>query len=180
MLNRKLVIRAALAMVAGLGIASSSWGTTTVSSPSITVSTNVIQKCTISTPGTFVFPNYDPFSTTVDTQTGTLTITCTKGSTLVTVGMTLGLKPAQTTNGARAMEIGTTANYLGYDIFQPSVAGTSGTCTTTSWTTSATVAGSGSFGLGAPLTFNICGSIQAGQDAVVGAYQDTVQAQVNF
>jgi len=179
MLNRKLAISAALAMVAGLGIASSSWAGQATSD--ITVSTNVIQKCTISAPATFIFTDYDPFSGSADTQTGTINVTCSRGSTGVNVGITLGSNPgAASTYGARAMKNGT-SNYLGYDIFQPSAAGSGGTCGgTTSWDTTATVLGSGTFGVSAPLAFNMCGSIAPGQDVVQGAYSDIVQAQVNF
>jgi spore coat protein U-like protein len=61
MLNRKSVIRAALATVAGLGIATSSWAAETATS-SVTVSATVPQICTIST-SNVAFGTYDPVTT---------------------------------------------------------------------------------------------------------------------
>jgi spore coat protein U-like protein len=182
MLFRKSVMSAALAAVAGLGIATSSWGATTTGT-NLNVQTTVVQKCTIGTTP-IDFGNYDPItypsgSPLAKTGTGSISVTCTQGATSVVVGITLGQNAAATAFGARALHNGT--NMLGYDIFQPSAAGPGGTCAgTTSWTPAATVATSGSLGILSPLSFNVCGSIAGGQDVSQGVYTDIVSAQVTF
>jgi spore coat protein U domain-containing protein, fimbrial subunit CupE1/2/3/6 len=139
------------------------------------VTGNVIANCTISTTGiTF---SYDPVAanaTANATANGTVTLACTKGSA-PSIGLSLGansvaaggLSPAAT----RAMQLGATANYLGYDIYWPG--------TTTSWTTAQPFVPPAPTSKN-PRSFNMDGAAIGGQDVAVGTYTDTVTATVNF
>ena len=103
-------------------------------------------------------------------ETGTVTIACTKGSA-PSIGLNNGLYAGLGPTGPRAMRLGATANYLGYDIFWPG--------TNTSWTTAAPYIPSAPLSKAAR-TFNMDGAAAAGQDVAVGSYTDTVTATVNF
>jgi spore coat protein U-like protein len=182
---RKLVLvtRAALAMVAGLGIATSSWGAPPATNP-LAVSASVSQVCTITTTAV-AFAAYDPVvanaSAALAAQ-GTVVVTCTSGSsTAVTIGLNTG---ANNSGSIRRMKDG--ANYLTYELYQPSATTPSATCPgTIVWTTTAgagllTPSGT-TWGATSPQTFNVCGVVPGGQNAVVGTgYADTVLASVNF
>lgn len=189
MSNRKLVIRAALAMVAGLGIASSSWAGTQTSN--ITVTTHVIDSCTITTSTQLAFPAYDPLSGSPQTGNGAVSVTCTKGSNGVTLGVDNGANygSAAGYGTKRSMAGATGGDHLAYDLFQPDVVGGSGVATATAFGT----AGPGLFAIPAAsftsglsgVTVNVFGSIPASQD-VTGqsgtgnVYTDTVTATVTF
>jgi spore coat protein U-like protein len=188
MSNRKLVIRAALAMVAGLGIASSSWAATT---STVTVTTHVIDSCTITTSSNLAFAAYDPLSVSPLTGNGAVSVTCTKGANGVTLGVDNGANyssaAAYLTKRSMAGAVG--GDFLAYDLFQPDVAGNSGVTTGTAFGTS----GPGLFAIPSTsftsglsgVTVKIFGSIPASQD-VTGqsgtgnVYTDTVTATVSF
>jgi spore coat protein U-like protein len=138
---------------------------------SFTVTGTVTANCTISTTG--ISFTYDPVAANASsnaTATGTVTIACSKGSA-PSIGLDNGLYPGLASAGARAMRLGATANYLGYDIYWPG--------TTTLWTTAAPYVPSAPPSKAAR-TFNMDGAAIAGQDVAVGSYTDTVTATVNF
>ncbi len=184
---RKLAIRAALAMAAGLGISSSTWAATATSN--VTVSATVPQTCTVTTTNV-AFGTYDPVTTnstggvdltTTGTPNGSVSVTCTKSSTGVTIDLGVGgnyLSPN------RQMISG--ANLLQYQLYQASGTTPAAACPGT------TIWGSGVTGgsLLSPTTpnwtastarvFNICGFIAKGQDVPPGSYTDTVVATVTY
>lgn len=190
---RKLAIRAALAMLAGLGIATSSWGGTGTSN--LTVSASVTQVCTISTTAV-AFGAYDPFGANAaggadKTAQGAVNLTCTKGSgspTAVTIALAAGTNAAGNTGTAattRALKDSATANYLDYELYQPNGTTPAATCTFTGtvWNDStnllATTGTTWGVVAGAQI-FKVCGVVPKGQDPVQGTYADTVVATVNF
>ena len=136
-----------------------------------TVTGNVVANCTISTTG--INFTYDPVAANASSNalaTGTVTIACTKGSS-PSIGLDNGLYAGLGSAGARAMRLGATANYLGYNIYWPG--------TTTQWTNAAPFVPSAPVSKAAR-TFNMDGAAIAGQDVAVGSYTDTVTATVNF
>src|SRR5467141_1328117 len=138
---------------------------------SFTVTGTVTANCTIGAAG--ISFTYDPVAANASSNalaTGTVTIACTKGSA-PSIGLDNGLHPGAASAGPRAMRLGATANYLGYDIYWPG--------TTTSWTTANPYIPSAPPSKAAR-TFNMDTVIFGAQDVTTGTYTDTVTATVNF
>jgi spore coat protein U-like protein len=139
----------------------------------LTVTASVAKDCTLSS-ATLAFGSYDPVvanrTANLD-QTGTITVTCTKNSSGVTLGFGPSANaPAACTTPARCMASG--SDFLQYQIY-------SDTARTAAWTTPITETVTG--GTTTPTQVTIYGRIPAAQDAAVGtAYIDTVVATVNF
>jgi spore coat protein U-like protein len=147
----------------------------------LAVSASVAANCTIST-GAVAFGPYDPVVTNASTAlpgTGSVSIACTKGSAPA-ITLALGLNAVGAQRNMKIVGGGT--DVLGYQLFQPPD-NTPGTACpgTTVWDTSV----GGTFTPTAPAskasrTYNVCGTVAAGQDVSVGTYNDTVVATVNF
>lgn len=149
----------------------------------LSVTASVSANCTIST-SAVAFGPYDPVVANAATAlngNGSVSIACTKGSA---PSITLGLG-SNAVGSQRNMKItGGGADVLGYQLYQPpnNTAGTA--CTfpgATVWDTSV----GGTFTPTSPAnknsrTYNVCGTVSAGQDVNVGSYSDTVVATVNF
>ena len=160
------VVLVAAAMVWGGDVLAGTASTT------FAVNGSVIANCTISATG--ISFTYDPVvanATTNATATGTITLACTKGSA-PSIALDSGLYAGLASAGPRAMRLGATTNYLGYDIYQPGT-------TNTSWTTAAPYIPSAPTSKAAR-NFTMNGAAIGGQDVTVGSYTDTVTATVNF
>lgn len=154
-----------------------------VGTGTFTAQTQVNANCTLST-SAVAFGSYDPIGAnqTADLNSiGTITIACVKGSA-PTIGLDLGGNASGTT---RRMQNTTVAgNFLQYELYLPSGTAPNAACSfpgTTVWGTS----GGNLFDPGAApsknaRTYNVCGTIPAGLNPVIGNYQDTVVATVNF
>ena len=150
-------------------------------STNLAVSASIANNCSIAT-SAVAFGAYDPIVTHATTPldgTGTVSITCTKGSP-TTVGLGLGSNASGTT---RRM-VGAATDFITYEAYQPPD-NTPGTACSY---TAPTVWGAAGAGLFTPAvapskaarTYNVCGRVAAGQDLPAGAYTDTVLATVNF
>jgi spore coat protein U-like protein len=145
-------------------------------STTLGVSAAVANNCTITTGGVS-FGTYDPLSATDTDSTGSVTITCTKGTT-ATVALDTG---ANASGAVRRMNDGS-GNYLTYELYHPAnVTPGAGAAYTTVWGTSgANLFSPAAAPSKAGRTFTVSGRITAGQDVAAGGFSDTVQATVNF
>lgn len=149
----------------------------------LTVSASVAANCTISTTAV-AFGAYDPVvanAATVLNGNGSVSIACTKGSA-PNITLDLGLNAV---GAQRNMKItGGGTDVLQYQLYQPPSTAPNAACTfpgSTVWGTSVAQ----TFTPTAPAnknarSYNVCGTVAAGQDVSVGSYQDTVVAAVNF
>lgn len=163
--------------------ASGAWAAGTAST-FIPVTVKVSEACTITVTSALAFASYDPIgvnATAALNSTGQISVSCTKGSKSLAIGMDAG---THATGDQRKMQGSVAANTLNYSISQPpsNVPGTA--CTFPGlkpWTNT----GAGMLTLSEATTksarlYNVCGSIPGGQDATAEAYTDTVSATVNF
>lgn len=177
----KMIVRVcavtALSLISGSVFASTATAT-------LAVSASISQNCSISTTP-LAFGAYDPVVTNASTplnQNGSVTVACTKGASGLTVGMDNGLHVSGT---QRQMLGGTSANDLQYNLFQPPN-NTPGTACTYPGSTAWSTTGGGLLTLSSPAskagrTYNVCGTIPAGQDVSVdSSYTDSVTATINF
>lgn len=130
------------------------------------VTATVVGSCQWITPLTMAFPNYDPFAVAATTQTTAVNFKCVK---LTAAGDTYKVWFSKTSG---TMANG--ANTLAYTLTD----GTSNPLPTTSGT-AVTVAGVAGIA-GAGYSFTVKGSIAPSQDVPVGAYQDTVVANIQY
>lgn len=136
------------------------------STATINVSANVIGSCKWTTPLTFDFGNYDPFTTTDLTKTGvTISFKCVKATAAGDVYKVSFTKSSgNLANGA---------NNLPYFLYK-------GGTTTALPATGAGDTVSGTAGIGGGYTYTIDGKVTASQDVPVGTYSDTVTAQIEY
>lgn len=154
-----------------IGLAGSAWAQGS-NNANLTVKTNIVSSCTISTTAV-VFTDYNPLSASPNDANGSVVITCTQGS-VTPIGLGLGANNPGGTSTARRMTNGT--NFLPYELYKDAgrasgeVWGNSGTARLTPAAAPSTGARS----------FGVFGRIPVGQDQPVGNYSDTVVATVNF
>jgi spore coat protein U-like protein len=169
-----------------LGLASFLWGGTAayagVGTSSFTAQASVNTNCTILTTPV-AFGGYDPIGahrTANLDATGAITVACVKG-TAPTIALGLGSNPS---GSVRRMKDVPSGDFLSYELYQPP-SNTPGTPCSFPGTTVWGTAGANLFsatsapGKGAR-TYNVCGSVSAGQNPSIGTYSDTVIATVNF
>jgi spore coat protein U-like protein len=150
----------------------------------LTANTQVDTNCNVSTTA-LVFGVYDPIlgnkTLPLNTSSGKVTITCVK-DTQPTIALSFG---SFLSGGKRHMRHGTNlSEFLPYELYQPSTTAPGGLCVfpgTVAWGT-----------VGAEIftpppapnknsrSFNVCGTVPAGQNVEVGTYSDTVTATVTF
>ncbi|MGD9765286.1 MAG: spore coat U domain-containing protein [Candidatus Binatia bacterium] len=169
-MNRKVthyLAAGALSLVASVASADSQ-------SANLGVSASVSNNCTISTVAV-AFGPYDPIvtnkTTPLDDSTGTVTITCTQGTT-ATIALDEGANNASATGTTRALTDGS-SNYLNYELYQDS-------SHTTVWNDTTNLLEPPAAPSSAARNFTVYGRIPAGQDVPEGTYNDTVVATVNF
>lgn len=145
----------------------------------LAITATVAATCDISTTAV-AFGNYDPTAVTASNSSGTVTLTCVKGS-LPVVSLDLGSNPA----GAVRNMKGAGTDVLSYQLYQPA----NNTVGTSCAGTETVVWGDGINGSQFNATaatstlgrsYNICGRISAGQNVGADSYSDTVTAKVDF
>jgi spore coat protein U-like protein len=163
------IVNIALVLIAlALSSQTPAWAQTATAN--LSISATVAGNCTIAT-STVAFGSYDPVGTHAVTpldSTGSVTVTCTKGSgTRIDLGL-----GANSSGSTRRMQGPT--DLLTYELYQDSGR-------TTIWSSGA---GSGLAISTAPSitprSFTVYGRVPAAQNVGAGAYTDTVLATVNF
>lgn len=147
------------------------------------VSATIAGACTV-VANPLAFSVYDPTASTATSVQSTAVITCTTGAG---ASLAMGMGGNSTGSGAtaqRRMRVGTSANYLSYNIFQPVTALEGAACgTSTAWGNG--TAGGATLPIGvasspASRTYAICGQIPALQPSAIGSYVDTVLVTANL
>ncbi|MGA8050162.1 MAG: spore coat U domain-containing protein [Burkholderiales bacterium] len=153
-----------------------------VGTSTLTARTQVNTNCTIATTAV-AFGGYDPIGankTSNLNSSGVITIACVKGTT-PTIGLGLG---SNATGSTRRMRNTASANFLQYELYMPSTTVPNAPCTfpgTTVWgNAGANLFNAGSAPSKNARSYNVCGTVPAGLNPVIGIYQDTVVATVNF
>ncbi|MDB9308651.1 spore coat U domain-containing protein [Aphanizomenon sp. CS-733/32] len=142
----------------------------------LTVSSNVVNNCTIST-SSINFGNYDPISDNASSDligTGSVTVTCTSGAS-ATITLDAGANPANGSTNAlplRRLSNGTTGYLNYYVVFQSGIS-------VAYWGNTADT-GVSHTGTGSASELNPIGTIPSGQNVPAGSYADTVVATVTF
>lgn len=138
------------------------------------VSATVSASCTIST-AAVAFGTYDPVVTNATSAldaTGTVTTTCTNGSS-VTILLGQGANAdSGSTDAAPARRMISGTDYLNYQLY-------SDTARTVVWGNDATT-DVAETGTGTAVSTTVYGSVPAGQNVPAGSYTDTVVATVSF
>jgi spore coat protein U-like protein len=168
---RNLLASAVLVAVAAMG-GTAAAGTAT---SNLAVSASVAANCTIdASAGTVAFGAYDPIVTnkTTDlTASGSVSTTCTKGSTAtLTLGEGTNKDSTSTASAPVRRMLAGTSNYLSYQLYSDS-----GHTAVFENTTGITVTGTG-----AAVSTPVYGVVTAGQNVPAGSYADTVVATVSF
>jgi spore coat protein U-like protein len=132
------------------------------------VTATVVGSCQWITPLTMAFPNYDPFAGAATTQTTNVNFKCVKLTVAGDVYKVWFSKTAgNMVNGA---------NNLAYTLTD----GSNNPLPTTAGTAAAPNAGGVPGVAGVGYTYTVKGSIAPSQDVPVGAYQDTVVANIQY
>lgn len=176
---RNIFIKYFLMIVALLSFSNSYAGS---ANANLAVSATVSANCTITT-SPLAFGTYDPVGANVTTAlngTGSVSVACTKGATGLSVGMGNGANFSST----RRMSAGG-GNVLGYGLYRPPNSTPGTACTFPATQAWGTTIGTNTLALTSPTsktarTYNVCGTIPAGQDVAAGSYTDTVVATINF
>ena len=142
------------------------------------VTATVNANCTL-TSTNVAFGVYDPLGSTNIQATGTLTLTCVKGTAPTSIDLNLGLNASGST---RQMKATSSADVIPYELYKPVSNAAGAACAYTAvWGTGAAnglvpVAAPSK----APRIYNVCGQTTQGQDVSADSYSDTIQATVNF
>lgn len=167
-----------LACIVLLGASFNLWAVTGTSSLTATASVNT--NCSVAT-ASVAFSTYDPIVANVTAPlnaTGSITVTCVKGSAPV---IALGL--GNNANGSTRRMTDGASHYLVYELYQPPGTTPGIPCSfpgTTVWGTGTSALSAGAATNKNPRIYYVCGTVAAGQNPSVGTYSDTVVATVTF
>jgi spore coat protein U-like protein len=181
-MRREGMRRAALGLVLAAAIVASAKASAATATANLVVTATVSANCVISTTP-LAFGSYDPVVANALTNldaTGTVTVACTKGTTGLSIGMGNG---NNFSGGTRRMSGG--GDFLSYSIFRPPNNTPGTACSFPGSLAWGATIGTNTLALTnspskAGRTYNVCGTITAGQDVTVASYSDTVVATINF
>lgn len=150
----------------------------------LTAQATINTNCTVATTPV-AFGAYDPIVankvSVLNNGSGTVSVACVKGSA-PTIALSLGLNAS---GASRRMQHATTlTEFLTYELYQPPSTTPSTPCSFPG----ATVWGTAGANLFSPSaapdknsrSFNVCGTVSAGQNVEVGSFSDTVVATITF
>jgi spore coat protein U-like protein len=175
----RLALRLASIVLASAPALASPPGTGT-----LTAQASVNTNCTITTTPV-AFGAYDPIvantTTPLDNGAGAISVACVKGSA-PSIALDLGLHASGTT---RRMQHATTpTEFLAYELYQPPNTSPGTACSfpgSTVWgSTGTSLFAPAAASTKAARTFQVCGTVAAGQNVEVGTFSDTVVATVTF
>lgn len=170
--SRAALLSLALAGMTGAGMAQAATDSTTFK-VKLTVTESCVIGATAPTDVTFANQARTTAAISLD-ATGTLNVNCTNG-TAYTIGLNGGINTTGTiaapVAGNRRMKHSTTANYVGYELYQ-------NTGRTTFWgnTTGSWLAG---VGTGVSVAVPVYGRVVSA-NVIAGAYEDTVTATITY
>lgn len=174
--------RTRLALAAACLLAAASPHAGVYTGATLGATTTITPHCTVAT-SAVSFGQYDPVvanRTAKLDASGTVTIRCVR-ATAPSIALGLGLHAAGST---RRMQGPGPSDFLSYELYHPSNINPNAACPPSG----TVVWGAGGASLFSPTaagnfnarTYNVCGTVFAGQDPVIGSYSDTVTATVNF
>ena len=142
----------------------------------LTVHADIASECIIAAPSAFNFGAYSPIlanNTAAKDSTGTVSVTCTSGSTSPKIMLGEGLYPFSAAPTTPLRQMASATNRLAYFLYLDAGRTTAWGNTDGTHRLVATVDGT-------PSVETIYGRIPAGQNLPVGAYSDTVVVTVTF
>jgi spore coat protein U-like protein len=147
-------------------------------SDTLQVTANVPGHCSIEGKQDIAFGAYQPTTTNVSTPldtTGSITLRCAKG-TIATINIQQGGNAATGSTCAaparRMQNASVTTEYLNYDLYRDGGHATKWGCDSVQTFTSPSAS--------VDHTVDVYGRVPAGQDAMIGNYQDQVTVDVTF
>lgn len=129
------------------------------------------------------FGKYDPTDSNARYATGTLALTCTKGTAPTTIRLDYGKNANGGTTRTMMSTSASVADKLIYELYKPAADNSCSVSNTTIWgdTVNDGLSITGiTAGITAPVVYNVCGKIAAGQDVAPSTYSDVVTAYVDF
>lgn len=162
-----------------LGLLACAGGAFAGSSPqtgSFQVTASVAKSCQVAATTNIAFGAYDPLSTTDKDASGSVTVKCSQGVTNIVVTLDQGANPAVGSTAAAPMrQMASGADRLAYQIYSDA------TRSSVWGNTAATgVSIAGPTAAATPDVLTTYGRINAGVDAAVGSYTDTVGVTATF
>jgi len=168
----------ALAALAAFALTSNSHAASAGANLSVTAI--VLPGCVVTTTPV-VFGPYDPFAAADTNGVGTVVVACATGTVTTSIEMGDGQNFSA---GSRRMQSLVPGSFLNYGLYQPTTSLPLAPCVFPSvlpWGALGNALGGLTAALSIlPRTFNVCGTIPAGQTVGIGSYSDTVAVTVNF
>jgi spore coat protein U domain-containing protein, fimbrial subunit CupE1/2/3/6 len=173
------------AAFAGLALAGGPAAASPPGTGTLTALTSVDTNCSVSTTP-LAFGAYDPIlahklAPLNAPAPGAVTVACVRGSA-PNIGLNLGTYPTGSTR--RMRHASTATEFLTYELYKPSTTVPGAACAypgAAVWgATGLAIFAPGAAASLGPRTFNVCGTVFAGQNAEVGTFSDTVIATIDF